>query len=501
MARIAFIAKLTLVEPLGIMRLGASLRRAGHRALLVDPEQPGAADRLRRFRPELLAFSAITGQHPYLLRISQALRDGLGVPVLWGGPHVSFFPQQVMAEGVDAVCIGEGDAVLVELAEALDAGAERIPELAGLWVKRPDGSVFEGALRPLVDDLDSLPWPDRELLHDASRLHRVSGRRHIIASRGCAYRCTYCYNHASMERYRGRGRWLAFRSVEDVLGEIQQLRSRWPTRYLYFLDDVLHLDRAWFEHFAQAYGREVRLPFCAHVRAELVDDDLARLLAGAGCRAVNLGIEAGDESVRRELLQRPMSDEVIAGACDRLQRAGIRVVTPNIIGLPGTTLEHDLRTLRLNQRCRPAHPSVSIYQPYPGTRLAETARALGQFDGGLDRVPGSFYDHSVLSLPHADKLRTLRLIFHLAVVLRLPEPAVRALLRLPPGAGLELVAMAGKALTYSRVFDHPRGPREIVEHGRSVLGSGVFGHWGSRRQRAPDLPALLRELAAREGGP
>jgi radical SAM superfamily enzyme YgiQ (UPF0313 family) len=419
------------------------------------------------------------------------------VPVIWGGPHATFFPEQVRSPGIDAVCVGEGDAVLVELADALDDGAEHIPELPGLWVKRLDGTVYEGEPRPLVRNLDSLPWPDRELLHQASRLHRISTRRHLIASRGCAYRCSYCYNHASLERAQGRGPWLAFRSVDDVLAEIEQLRSRWPTRFLYFLDDVLVMDRAWFERFALAYADHVRLPFCAHVRAELVDDETTRLLAHAGCRAVNLGIEAGDETVRRELLNRAMTDVQIEAACGRLRAAGIRVVTPNIIGLPGTTMEHDLRTVALNKRCRPTHPSVSIYQPYPGTRLAERARELGEFDGSLDRVPGSFYDHSVLDLPHAHRLRTLQLIFHLAVKLRLPEPAVRALVRLPPGRGLEALAMAGKAVTYSRVFAHRSTPDEKLAHLRNVLGSGVFGNWGARRE-APHTPALLQAIAAAE---
>lgn len=496
MARVAFVSKLAIVEPLGIMRLSASLRADGHETLLVDPTQPESADELTAFRPDLLGFSVITGQHVYYRRIAAALRDHLGVPVLFGGPHPTFFQAEVERPEVDAICLGEGEQVIVEVARALDAGAGRIPNLPGLHVKQADGSVWRGPLRPLIEDLDGLPWPDRALLRRASRLHRVAGRHHFIASRGCAYRCTYCYNHAAMDMFEGLGRFVRFRSPADLVGECEQVARDHRFTYAYFLDDIFIMSRTWFREFAQLYAERVGVPYCAHVRAEMVTDEAAEWLARSGCRAVNLGIEAGDPRVRRELLDRPMSDEEIIAACDRLHAVGVKVVAPNIIGIPGTTLEEDLATIRLNQRARPDHPSVSIFQPYPGTRLAELAQAQGEFDGAFDGVPESFYDDSVVGVPHRDQLRTLYLLFHLLVVLRVPEPAIRQLVRLPPGRLMEAASVLGKGYTYTRIFHQRRTPQEWRELVRNVFTSGIFGHWGQVRMTAGEESALVARLAA-----
>lgn len=496
MARVAFVAKLAVVEPLGIMRLAAALKAAGHQALLVDPTRPESAAELEDFAPQLLAFSVITGQHTYYRRIAAVLREHLGVPTLFGGPHATFFPQEVEQPAVDAVCVGEGEDVIVDVAAALDAGADRVPELPGLWVKRADGSVYQGPLRPLIEDLDRLPWPDRPVLRRASRLHAVAGRHHFIASRGCAYRCTYCYNHAAMDKFEGLGRFVRFRSPQDLVGECEAVAEQYRFTYAYFLDDIFIMSRSWFREFAHLYAARVAIPYCAHVRAEMVSEELAELLAMSGCRAVNLGIEAGDERVRRELLDRPMTDEQIVDACDRLHAVGVKVVAPNIIGIPGTGLDEDLATLRLNQRARPDHPSVSIFQPYPGTRLAELAQQIGEFGGDFDGVPESFYDDSVVDVPHRDQLRTLYLLFHLLVVLRVPEPAARRLIRLPPSQALEALSVVGKAATYTRIFHQQRTPTEWRELVRNVFTSGIFGHWGQVRMTAGEESELAARIAA-----
>lgn len=496
MARVAFVAKLAVVEPLGIMRLSASLRAAGHETFLVDPTQVESAAELQAFDPQLLCFSVITGQHTYYRRIAGALKAHLGVPTLFGGPHVTFFPREVERPEVDAACVGEGEHVIVEVAQALDEGARRIPNLPGLHVKQEDGSIWRGPLRPLIEDLDGLPWPDRQLLRRASRLHRVAGRHHFIASRGCAYKCTYCYNHAAMDKFEGLGRFVRFRSPQDLVGECEAVAREHRFTYAYFLDDIFIMSRSWFKEFAELYAARVGIPYCAHVRAEMVSEEAAELLAMSGCRAVNLGIEAGDEGVRRELLDRPMTDDEIVAACDRLHAVGVKVVAPNIIGIPGTTLEHDLATIRLNQRARPDHPSVSIFQPYPGTKLAELAQGLGQFDGGFDGVPESFYDDSVVDVPHRDQLRTLYLLFHLIVVLRIPEPVARRLVELPPGRLLEALSVLGKSVTYTRIFHQRRTPTEWRELVRNVFTSGIFGHWGQVRMTAGEESELVARLGA-----
>jgi anaerobic magnesium-protoporphyrin IX monomethyl ester cyclase len=496
MARVAFIAKIATNEPLGVMRLGAGLIRQGHEAILVDPWEPGAARRLLDFRPQLLGFTVMTGQQVQLRRIARVLRSRLGCPVIFGGPHATFYPQEIEHQGIDAICRGEGDEVILEIAEALDGGARRIPELPGLWVEREDGSIAKGQMRRLIPDLDALPFPDRDMVYRANALHRVRGYRGIMASRGCYNDCAYCHNHIAKELYRGKGAYLRYRSVDNVIEELRQLTSRRSpaTSFIHFQDDTLLVDPAWFERLAASYQRHIRLPYMAFVTPDRVSEDSARLLGSSGCRVVLLGIDSGNERVRRELLERPYSDHEIVTACDRLHRNGIRIVAGNLLGIPGATIEEELDSIRLNQRCRIDHPQGSTPQPYPGTRLAERLRLSAHFDGDFDRLSEAFFTPAIEHLPQLQDHPSLQTLFHLFVVARVPVPAARRLAKLPPNPTLDWLAAAVKLLTWQRTFAQPMTPRNVWSLYRTALRTNEAGKLPKLGRARDRRSPLEREL-------
>ena len=205
MAKLLFIIKGTaLVERYGVMMLAAALKRAGHDVAVARAQRLGferLRDLVAELEPAALLYSAMTGEHQYLLDVNRRLKESYRGVSAFGGPHATFFPEMISEEGVDVVCRGEGEGAVVDLAGALAEGGD-YGRVANLWVKR-DGDVVRNELRPLVEDLDALPFADREILYEGDADLRDHPTKIFFAMRGCVFRCTYCFNHHFNDMYRG----------------------------------------------------------------------------------------------------------------------------------------------------------------------------------------------------------------------------------------------------------------------------------------------------------
>jgi radical SAM superfamily enzyme YgiQ (UPF0313 family) len=398
--RILFICKdINLSQPTGILSLSAVLRGQGHHTGLALAERREFLACVRDFQPDVLAYSVTTGFHSYYLDLNRRVRaylaeNGRSVLTLIGGPHATFFPQVVESEGVDAICRGEGEDAIVDLANALERRID-YTYTPNLWIKR-GREIIRNDVRPLIKDLDRLPFPDRDLLFGLDRFTRDSPVKMFFPNRGCPYLCTYCFNHKYNDLYRGNGEIIRYRSVENVLAEIKEVRSKWPLKHLFFLSDNFILNREWIGEFSARYREEIGLPFTCNVRANLVDGEIASHLQKAGCISALFGVESGDDRLRNNVLKRHMSDEVLLQAGRLLRAVNIRLYTQNILALPGETFLQALSTLKLNQSLKPAYAWASIFAPYPSIELTEYANTNGYFEGDSDGVNPSFHSHSAM---------------------------------------------------------------------------------------------------------
>jgi radical SAM superfamily enzyme YgiQ (UPF0313 family) len=445
-ATFLFVIKGTaLVERYGVMMLAAVLKKAGHRVRLARAGRLGAEGLRRKvdeLQPAALLYSAMTGEHQYLLEVNRRVKETYAGLSVFGGPHATFFPEMIYEEGVDVVCRGEGEGAVVELADALAEGRD-VAGVKNLWVKR-DGEVIKNGLRPLVDDLDALPFADREILYDGDAALRDHPTKIFFAMRGCVYRCTYCFNHEFNDMYRGVGgeggegsgaRVCRTRSVDDLLDEMKCVRGKWPLRYMQIDDDTFLLHKKeWLEEFAERLPAEVGVPFMCNVRVDLVDTARVRLLREAGCRAVWMGVEAGDAQVRQGILARSHTDEEIIAAVQLLRRNGIRVATQNLCGLPvPDPVAVDRRTLELNVACRPDFAWSSLFYPYPRTELGARAEREGYYDGSLGDVPETNKINSILDWGDERtrrRVENLHKFFGIAVEFPWLWPLVRRLINL-----------------------------------------------------------------------
>jgi len=408
--RVLFIVKDFYIEPLGIMYLSAALQRASHFVDIVKTSE-NVFTKIKEFKPDIVAYSVITGSHGFFLKLNREIKEGFDILSIMGGPHPTFFPEVIEEPGLDIVCVGEGETAFVELANKWDEGKD-ITKIANLLVTR-DGVTYKNDVGPLIEDLDSIAFPDRELVHKYEKI-RQGPIKHFVMSRGCPYNCTYCYSHSYFELYKEKGKRVRLRSVDNVIAEITECITRYPAKFLYFQDDIFILNKKWLREFCSKYPKMLDLPFHCHTRADLVDEETVSLLKEAGCYSVHIAAETADDYVRNEILNRAMSKEDIRNAVDLFNKCNIKIMLQNMIGLPGGSLKKDIETLKLNIECRPEYPWVSIFQPYPRTRIAEFCEAQGLYDGNLGAIQERFFDSTILKIKNKREIENLQKWFALA---------------------------------------------------------------------------------------
>jgi anaerobic magnesium-protoporphyrin IX monomethyl ester cyclase len=474
--KILFLSFDYLTQPLGIASLSAVLLQAGHQSEVAALADTTRHDKLLRdFKPAILCLSLITGQHPlFIERARQIKAAHPQLLVVAGGPHPTFYPECIAEPCIDAICRGEGDqALLAFVAFVEEHGA--MPELlANWWVKQPDGTVSRLEVAPLLADLDVLPYPDRSIF-DRARPGAKPVTVFIMASRGCPFNCSYCFNHSYRDLYRGLGTMCRRRSVAHVIAEIQQVRKQYPLQMVVFQDDTFNLDKKWLKEFAGCYGSEILLPFHCHLRADLLDEETAYLLKTAGCLSVKLGLESGREEVRNGILKRGMTLEQFEYACALLHRNGIRFATENILGVPGSSLDDDLFTYEVNRRVRPQHSFASLMQVYPRTGIAAYALQHGFTATPVTDFPATFYDDSAINISDKDKRGRLRAMFALGVSLNLPECALRPMLALPLRKLYEFVDRFWKGYCLRfRIYPYTQSVGSFIADVRTYLAGKYY---------------------------
>ena len=372
---------------LGIGYLSAYLKREGHQTSLihlVNPvEKEVLLERVRAESPDILAASSTTHMFPHVRKWVGWVKEEMDVFTICGGAHPTIDPQGAMdGADLDAVCLGEGEEALAELCAALEEG--RDPSgIASLWV-RAGREVRRNPVRPLIEDLDTLPLPDRDIFDAENFCAQQHERGTLMASRGCPYSCTYCSNHVQRSIYPNRKKYVRFRSVDNVMREVHEIIAAdtgGRLRYIRFDDDILTLEPEWFRELTSRYRAEVELPFICNSRVNVLDEETVKLFADAGCSVICMGIESGNETIRKKVLNRHMSNRDIVRAFRLCREYGIKTVSTNMTSLPDEDLSSLMDSIKINAMSRPHCMQVSTYHPYPNTRLYNYCEEKGYLSG------------------------------------------------------------------------------------------------------------------------
>jgi hypothetical protein len=224
--------------------------------------------------------------------------------------------------------------------------------------------------------------------------------------------------------------------VDNVIEELVWLKEeRSPLKLVRFCDDTFaHRVDAWLEEFCEKYPARVGVPFHCMMRSNTLSEDTARLLAGAGCRTISMAIESGVERVRNQILRRNLSDQEVIASYAVARKYGLRTYVHTMVGIPGSTLEDDFRSLEFARSVGPSATVFPVCTPYRGTELWREAVARGDLDADTDTMT-NFGTMSVLKcFTAAEKAVQVRM-FHLGplycAVPDLARPLIHRLIRGP----------------------------------------------------------------------
>tara|TARA_B100002003_G_C14110731_1_gene534237 strand:- start:72 stop:1547 length:1476 start_codon:yes stop_codon:yes gene_type:complete len=420
--RIAFVQDIIQFSvPLGTTLIAGNLRHAGHEVGLyvVEGNLDKTLKELESYKPDAVAFSVITGSHLEYIKIARTIKQKLGIPIIWGGPHATFFPKIIEEDYADAVCVGEGEDAALDFANAFDNEGKKIPtKIPNFWVKR-DGVIYRNTVRPRIKNLDELPYPARDLFLNKFPMLKNHGIKHFLAHRGCPHKCTYCFNHTYNKMYReqaGDKKVFFSRTPDSIVDEILWLKKSETIKTVAFVDDVFTLHKKWTLEFAEVYEKHCGIPFSINARFDHMDEEIISALAKAGLSLVHCGIESGNEYMRNKVMVREQTLESIFLAGNLLKKYGVKLLTENVLGNPGETFKMAVETLELNIKLKPVIANASIFAPYPGLKMTQYAIDNGYFDGNFDKLEATYYDSSVLKFKNKEderKIYNLRCFFSL----------------------------------------------------------------------------------------
>ena len=362
---------------LGLGILSALLKQHGHTVKLChmyDKYNPALMhEKIKSYKPDILAFSSISPQWKFIKGLINEAKP-YNIFTICGGPHTTLNPQCLEeVDGLSAICRGEGEYPLLELVENLKDN-KAITQIKSLWIKQ-DGKIYENPCRPFIKDLDTIPFADRELYDYGKIIKSNYDRADFMFSRGCPFDCTYCSNHKI--RHLQDGQYVRFRSVDNVIREIKDVVSRYNIRVIFMQDDTFTMKKDWVYEFCKKYKKEIGIPFMMHTRPEVVTKEMFDKLKDAGCFRVAMGLESGNNYIRTEILNRKITDEQLKFAFKTVKEAGLVTKSFNIVGFPHETKEYFQDTIKLNAEIMPDLFTLTIFDPYPGTKLYDICKEKG----------------------------------------------------------------------------------------------------------------------------
>ena len=377
---------MNIIPPLGLAYVGAVLERSGHSVVIYDCQlgitHKELVEMLLSDNPELVGISATTPTFPSALGVGQKVKQSLPETiVVIGGVHVTALPQETMSfDCFDIAVLGEGEETMEELTMHLeDKGIRGLKEVAGI-AYRENGTVRFTKPRGFIQDLDSLPYPARHLLPPLSDYkptpasYRKLPLAHLITTRGCPYQCTFCDRSIFGSKYRTR-------SVENVMGEIEELVEKYEVREIKFFDDIFTLNRKRvFEICKEFKERKIDLGWSCLTRVDTISREMLTAMKGAGCWQVLFGLESGDPRML-SLLKKGSTVKKNERAVKLAHELGLSVRADFIVGTPRETLESMEKTVRFAIRMNMDFAHFNKFTPYPGTELYRNLTKEGyEFD-------------------------------------------------------------------------------------------------------------------------
>lgn len=361
--------------------------------------------KVKSYNPSLVVVETSTPSFKNDIKIIRAIRNGLyDCQIALCGPHASIFSESILREYdfIDYILIGEYEYVLLDLVKCLEKKISL--RSVGKLSYREGNKVQINSLGPAIDNLDCLPWPERNSLPMYKYNDGFAGMPvpnvQMMTSRGCSFRCTFClWPQAVYGNHNYR-----FRNADDVVNEMEYLTKRYNFRAVYFDDDTFNMSKSHVMNICRKIiERKINIPWAAMARADLMDEELIENIAKAEIYAIKFGIESANQQVLN-LCNKDMDIQKARRMIKLTQEFGIKVHLTFCLGLPGETMNSIRETIEFIDEINPHSFQFSFAVPFPGTEYFSSLRERGQllsydwdnYDGNLKCIVRTDELHSYM---------------------------------------------------------------------------------------------------------
>lgn len=381
--------------PLGICYLAAVLLKEGIETFIIDGaaeriNQEDIVDKLVKEKYDVLGISSTTVSFHRAVELAKLVKKKLGgsFPILLGGAHISAVPLQAMSKKeFDVGVYGEGEITIVELLRTLENKGD-LSQVKGIYYRDGEELKFTG-IRPLIQDLDTIPFPARHLLNpklytslptDVRRLPKFS----ILANRGCPFKCIFCDSAVVGKKYRSA-------SPKYLVDEMEHLAKDYGAREIFFVGTTFTVSREKTEEFLdELESRKLNLLWTCSTRVDVVDEELLRRMKKNGCWSVRFGIESGNEKVL-EFIKKGITKEQVDKAIKLCETTGIHTKGFFMVGHLIDTSETIRETIDFAKSLELTDITVQINTPLPNTEQYNCVDDYGVMEK-KDYLKYSFFD-------------------------------------------------------------------------------------------------------------
>ncbi|MCW4030099.1 MAG: cobalamin-dependent protein [Candidatus Bathyarchaeota archaeon] len=358
--------------PLGLAYLAAVAEKEGHEISVIDCQAEHLTSDLFRARmskesPEVVGVTATTLLYKSAMQLIDIAKElHPNATTMLGGSHGTFWDENALNEypSLDIVVRREGEATFVELLEKLQHN-EPLTNVLGITYRQKDGAIRRTEDRPLIQDLDALPFPAHHLMpmENLKRMGKILIP--LMSSRGCVFWCDFC----STVRMFGRGyRW---RSAKNVVDEMQLVHDKYGVDQVTFYDDAFSVDRnRVLKICEELHTRKLNMMWDCGTRVDMVDRELLKTMKDAGCIAVWMGVESGSEAILGAMHKKIKLDQTL-DSFKTAQQVGLMTIANVVLGFPGETEETAKATINFVKKVNPDDVGFYVATPYPGTPMYE----------------------------------------------------------------------------------------------------------------------------------
>lgn len=359
--------------PLGLLYIASNLIKNGYEVSLIDQIAEGISDeellsRVKKFSPDLVGFSTMTNQGKYAALIAEKIKKiNEKIKILFGGIHATFNPVRILKKYpfVDFVIRGEGEFSIIELLKAIK-NKMKLKDVSGLVYKIKNTIKF-GKERKLIKNLDSLPFPARELVKN-NKYGEISGLKidnfsTILSSRGCPYECTFCCCSAFV------GRCWRTRDVGKVVDELELMVSQGYKNILFFDDSFTLSDKRVLKICREIRKRKLKFNWMFEGRVNNANYEVFKEMVKAGCKVAYFGAESGNQRILN-IYKKNITPHLTKLAVKKARKAGIDfIVASFILGAPTETLDEIENTIKFANSLDVDFIQVTSLIAYPGTQI------------------------------------------------------------------------------------------------------------------------------------